>query len=122
MLDHLLHPVTMARINDSRLYGNDYSLNEMMADLSSAIFADDMALALGSRRAQLQADYVERLLVISDPAAGSGHDPLSRSAALFQLLKLEQELAQRPVPDLDTGVHVTALRHRLKTALHPTAQ
>src|SRR5690606_30907526 len=41
ILRHLLHPLTMQRITDSRLYGNSYSVAEMVTDLTDAIFEAD---------------------------------------------------------------------------------
>src|SRR5690625_5499420 len=41
VLNHLLHPNTLQRITNSRLYGNTYSVSEMMQDLTSGIFNAD---------------------------------------------------------------------------------
>ena len=41
VLAHLLHPRVMTRITDSRLYGNEYPLADMMEDLTGAIFDAD---------------------------------------------------------------------------------
>ena len=116
VLDHLLHPVVMARITDSALYGNQYTLNLMMADLRSAIFDADQQGAVSSMRQQLQREYVEKLLAIVDPAAVSGHDYVSRSSALYQLQQVEAGL-QLSVEDEATRAHRAALKHRIETGL-----
>ncbi len=116
VLEHLLHPVVMARINDSALYGNQYTLDLMMADLRSAIFAADQQGAVNSMRQQLQREYVERLLAIVDPAAASGHDYISRSSALYQLRQIEAGL-QLTIEDEATRAHRAALQHRIVTGL-----
>ena len=41
LLSHLLSGWTLDRISDSRLYGNTYSTQEMMNDLTSAIFLEE---------------------------------------------------------------------------------
>ena len=42
VLAHLLHPNTLQRIVDSELYGNQYTLDQFMTDLNSALFAKDI--------------------------------------------------------------------------------
>ena len=116
VLSHLLHPVTMTRITDSALYGNQYTLDRMMADLRSAIFSADQQAAVNSMRQQLQREYVEMLLAIVDPAAGSGHDYISRSSALYQLQQVQAGL-QLSAKDAATRAHRAALQHRIETGL-----
>lgn len=41
VLDHLLHPIVLKRVSDTRLYGNEYPLVELMRDLTNAVFAAD---------------------------------------------------------------------------------
>jgi hypothetical protein len=36
---HILHPVTLQRITNSRLYGNQYAVADVMNDLTRAIFS-----------------------------------------------------------------------------------
>ena len=54
ILDHLLHPRVLARITDSRLYGNTYALPEFMDDLTAAIFDEDAASDVNTFRQNLQ--------------------------------------------------------------------
>lgn len=62
LLDHLLHPVVMARITDTALYGNEYPLVEMLAELTKAIFPHNTADVDNTLQQNLQADYVHRLI------------------------------------------------------------
>ena len=39
---HILHPATLVRISDSELYGNDYSISDVFAGLTGAIFEKDL--------------------------------------------------------------------------------
>jgi hypothetical protein len=41
-LAHILHPVTLQRISNSRLYGNEYSVAQVMSDINAAIFDADL--------------------------------------------------------------------------------
>jgi len=87
-----------------------------MADLRSAIFSADQQAAVNSMRQQLQREYVEMLLAIVDPAAGTGHDYISRSSALYQLQQVQAGL-QLSAKDAATRAHWAALQHRIKTGL-----
>ena len=66
VLNHLLHQV-LQRLSDTGLYGNDYGLSEMMADLTASIFSADADPRLASFRQPLQVAYVERLLKVIGP-------------------------------------------------------
>ncbi len=117
VLDHLLHPATLTRINDTALYGNDYSLTEMLTDLSEGIFNADMQSAVNPKRQQLQREYIERLIVIADVDSGQPYDHISRSMALSQLLDLVEQIDKADTADLATTAHRQALQHRIETAL-----
>ena len=117
VLDHLLHPVVMTRISDSALYGNKYELTSVMGDLTDAIFAADMDSNVTSMRQQLQREYVEKLLAITDLAAATEHDHLGRGVALYQLQEIESKLRARAPANEATRAHTAALLHRIETGL-----
>lgn len=117
-LDHLLHPVVLARINDSALYGNNYTLSAVLTDLTEAIFAADMNANVNTVRQQLQREYVEQLLAIVDIDKGAAFDHVSRGAAFYQLQHLQQQLKARPNSDVATLAHTAALLHRIETDLY----
>ena len=91
ILSHLLHQNTLQRISDSALYGNTYSLTEMMDDLTSAIFDADSRGAVNTLRQQLQLHYVNRLIGILN--AGN-YDYVAKSNALANLKKIEKNMAR----------------------------
>src|SRR5690625_5957755 len=70
-LNHLLHPSVLQRITDSGLYGNEYSLADVMGDLTSAIFDADAGRSVNSFRRNLQTEYVGRLLRSEERRVGN---------------------------------------------------
>src|SRR6056297_1293853 len=76
---HLLHPNTMQRITNSRLYGNEYSVAEVVGDLTDAIFSADADANVNTFRQNLQVEYVNRLIAVT---ASENHDHVAKSAAL----------------------------------------
>ncbi|MFN8237219.1 MAG: zinc-dependent metalloprotease [Chitinophagales bacterium] len=64
VLDHLMNATVMQRLTDTKLYGNKYELTDMLSDLTSSIFTEDLT---GSTiRQNIQREYVLRLLNIID--------------------------------------------------------
>ncbi|EKO3685471.1 zinc-dependent metalloprotease [Vibrio metschnikovii] len=99
ILDHLLHPNVTMRLSDSRLYGNQYSVNQMLSELTNAIFVD--ARQVNSISQMLQVSYVQRLIVIAnlDKENESEHDFVTRSEALAQLHAIRKMRLSRHVSD-----------------------
>ena len=87
VLDHLLHPVVLKRITDTTLYGGDYEVNAVLADLTDAIFSADLRERPNTIRQALQTEYIERLLAIVDPAAG--FDSIAKAAAYTEVKRIE---------------------------------
>jgi hypothetical protein len=100
VLDHLLHPAVMARVSDTRLYGNDYAVTSMMSDLTDAIFVDDTPGDVTTTRQNLQAEYVNRLIAaLGTEAKPSRHDHLAQAAVVAELQrvgKLLRSVAAQP--------------------------
>jgi len=113
VLDHLLHPHTLARIVDTRLYGNEYPLGAVMTDLDTAIMDGDPGGRVGSFREALQLDYVERLIAISGLTGKSEHPPAARSQAV---LLLEKRLEDGKLPAAPER-HARHLRRLIRNAL-----
>ncbi|NNN44895.1 MULTISPECIES: zinc-dependent metalloprotease [unclassified Vibrio] len=99
ILDHLLHPSVTMRLSDSQLYGNQYTVNQMLSELTQAIFVD--ARQVNTISQMLQVSYVQRLIVIAnlDPESGSEHDFVTRSEALAQLNAIRKMRISRHVSD-----------------------
>jgi hypothetical protein len=83
VLAQLLHPAVMLRISDSAMYGNEYSLNQFMNDLTASIFVDGKKANTLSHN--LQVEYVNQLIAIAGLTKASKHDNLAKAAALYQL-------------------------------------
>lgn len=119
-LDHLLHPVVHKRLLDSALYGNEYGLSAMLADLTNAVFAADAKSSVNSRRQNLQQEYVKRLsallLAPSDPAAPP---PFNQASARYELKRVSQMLQSRG-NDRASIAHKEYLQFLIKQALEAT--
>ncbi len=89
ILSHILHPRTLLRITDSSLYGNDYSITEMMGDLTDAVFEDDSRGSVNSFRQELQIMYVKGLIGI---LSGENYDYIARSNALGSLKDIRKNM------------------------------
>jgi Met-zincin/Domain of unknown function (DUF5117) len=108
VLSHLLHQNTLQRIVDSQLYGNTYSLGEMMTDLTGSIFNADMAGNVSTFRQNLQVEYVKILINIS---ASKDYMHAVKSMAIYTLKDLRAKLPA--TGDLSTRAH----REHLKTLI-----
>ena len=112
VLDHLLHANVLQRITDSQTYGNEYSLAEMIADLTGAIFDAEQGGNVNSIRQNLQIEYVRRLAKIS-PQPGvlndknPSHHYVTQSIALQQLRQIRSslELESGKALDAETRAH-----------------
>jgi hypothetical protein len=104
LLAHLLHPAVTKRMSDTALYGNTYSLAEMMNDLTKAVFEADRKGNVNTIRQNLQVSYVNSLIGASGLKGNSRHDNLTSAAAIYQLQQIEKNYtASRG--DLSTKAH-----------------
>lgn len=117
ILDHLLHPRTLQRVSDSRLYGNDYELTQMLNDLTGAIFEADKRGTVNSIRQNLQVEYLKRLVSIWRGNKSSKVSHLARSAVLAQLEKLARQLGGKRRADAATKAHRRHLQFLVDRAL-----
>ncbi len=118
ILAHLLHPVTLQRMTDSRLYGNRYSVAEMMTELTDAVFAADARTNVNTFRQNLQIEYVRRLIELY---GSTNHDHVSRSAAIHSLRQIETLLAGRAGGNVETRAHTQHVLHLVRRALDTRA-
>jgi hypothetical protein len=117
VLDHLLHPVVLKRITDSRLYGNNYPLATFMDDLTAAIFDADLAGNVNTFRQNLQMDYVQRLAAMVKEDTRAGFDTPSQSMAMYQLTNIRKNLGKRRGMDDETRAHTQNLMLVIDRAL-----
>lgn len=89
ILSHILHPRTLLRFTDSGLYGNSYSITEMMQDLTNAVFEDDSRGSVNSFRQELQIMYVKGLIGI---LSSENYDYIARSNALGSLKDVRKNM------------------------------
>lgn len=109
VLNHLLHPATMKRMTDSRTYGNEYSVADVTADLTSAIFEEDAGGNVNTFRQNLQLSYTERLIGI---LGSDAHDRIAKSAALYNLQRIKEMTDDIRSANNETRAH-TAHIHML---------
>ncbi len=113
---HILHPVTLQRITNSRLYGNQYSVANVMSDLTKGIFAADISGKVNVYRQYLQTQYVKSLAaILTSPAAG--YDDVAKADALYTLKKIKTMLATAVSPDEDSKAHRTNLVYLIDDAI-----
>jgi len=118
VLDHLLHPVVLRRISDSRQYGNQYHLGDVVEDLTNAIFSDDMPRSVSTYRQNLQLEYVNRLVAMVSGDSKAQFDYLSQSTALHNLRQVESALKANPGVDTETRAHRTNILYTIERGLH----
>ena len=87
VLDHILNAWTLSRITDTQLYGNDYSVYEVIDDLTEAIFSEDINSEVSSIRRNLQTSYVRRLIGI---LGQDYYDEFATAAAYNSLRDIEK--------------------------------
>ena len=124
VLDHLMHPVVLKRMTDSRLYGNEYSVAAMLRDLSDAVFADDLKGSVDTVRQNLQLEYVDRLLaIVASGQSGAGgpspYDVPSRAAAYQQVQAIDNMMAKSRGANAETKAHRNYLRYQIESRLNP---
>ncbi len=117
-LDHLLHPVVHKRLLDSALYGNEYGLSEMLAELTDAIFAADAKTSVNSRRQNLQQEYVQRVaaLVLTKPDDPEGAPAMNQAALRYELKRISGMLVSSG-NDRASIAHKEYLQFLIKQAL-----
>jgi hypothetical protein len=117
VLNHLLNPRVLTRITDSRQYGNEYPVTEMMSDLTRAIFAADLAGNVNTFRQQLQLEYVNRLAAVINPPTSTPFDYPSRSAALSNLQSIQRMLRGKSGGNAETAAHTRHVLFAIENAL-----
>ena len=114
VLAHILHPVTMQRMTDSRTYGNSYSAAQVVEDLTSAIFDADANGNVNTFRQNLQIEYVERLIGVVD---GDNHDRIAKSSALYNLQNIREMMDQKGNVNSETRAHAAHVKLAIDKAL-----
>jgi hypothetical protein len=100
-LVHVLHPYTLQRITNSRLYGNEYSVADMLNDLNAGIFSADLRGNVNVYRQGLQTAYVKMLLNIVTDKYGQ-YDEIAKAASLNAVKKIKSMMATAVSPNEET--------------------
>ena len=115
VLTHLLHPTVMTRITDSRLYGNEYTLADVLGDLTESVFDADLRDDVSTFRQNLQLEFVNRLIRILD---NDDYDYPSQSMALYQLREIEDMLSGKRRGNTETQAHTQNILYVIERALN----
>lgn len=121
VLDHLMHPVVMKRVTDTALYGNGYSLGEVMEDLTDAVFKADARGDVNGFRRNLQLEYVNRLAGIARANGKGGYDTTSTALAVLHLQRVRDLIGAKRGADIETQAHVANLGLVIERALSTDA-
>jgi hypothetical protein len=114
VLSHILHPITMKRITDSRTYGNTYAAADVVRDLTSAIFDADARGDVNTFRQNAQVEYVKVLAVILE---SDQHDNLAKSAALHNLQYIRDLMDEKGRVNNETMAHAAHVSFLIDEAL-----
>ena len=117
VLDHLMHPVVLRRVVDTQLYGNDYPLDEVMSDLTDAIFAADADSSVNAFRRNLQLEYVSRLGGMIRGSGSEAYDSSAQAMSLLELERLADMATARQSGDTLTRAHARLLVRKIETLL-----
>jgi hypothetical protein len=105
-LTSILHPTTLQRISNSSLYGNSYSVFEVMSDLTTNIFKADLGGKVNINRQYLQTYYVEKLIEIANiNSSNNSYDDISISSSRLVLKNIKTMLTSAASPDSMTRAH-----------------
>lgn len=114
VFSRLLNPVVMLRLSDTQLYGNAYTVEQMMNELSDAVFKADLKSTVNTRRQLLQHEYVTQLIGMLE---GDEHDPIAKAATFAQLTRIQDWVSSKRGKDGATKVHRGYLAYLIKMAL-----
>lgn len=115
VLMHLMHPNTLERITDSRIYGNSYELGEMFRDLTANIFQADLNAPVNTFRQNLQIMYVNQLGSI---LKSKQFQPLVQAKAHAQLTAIQKMMsASLPSSTIDSKEHRNYILSSIKSIL-----
>ncbi|MCA0901616.1 zinc-dependent metalloprotease [Microbulbifer agarilyticus] len=120
VLDHLLNPVVLKRVQDSSLYGNEYSMTDLYTDLNLAIFSADATGNVDTFRQNLQRDYINRLIAIANASKDSARQQQSQAIARYSLKQIDAQLksaGNNPA----SHAHKEHLQFVIRRALNPNA-
>jgi len=114
-LQHILNPATLQRITNSRLYGNTYSVADVMNDLNKSVFDADINGNVNVYRQNLQTAYTRTLVQLTSEMSGA--DDIAKSAARYSLKKIKTKLTTAVSLNEETKAHRSNLIFIIDNAL-----
>ncbi len=114
-LAHILSPATLQRITNTRLYGNQYSVADVMNDLVKGIFDADISGNVNVYRQYLQTSFVRGAAQLT--ADNSPLDNVSKAAAMYTLKKLKTKLSAAVSGNEETKAHRANMLFIIEKAL-----
>ncbi|MGL2963959.1 zinc-dependent metalloprotease [Flavobacterium sp. RSB2_4_14] len=117
-LSHLIHPRTLQRLSNTSLYGNSYSVTEMMGDLVNGIFKADLSSKVNLQRQYLQTTFVKGVIEIAEVNdTKNKYDDISKAAARQTLKKIKTILTTATSLDESTKAHRNYITFLIDNAL-----
>ena len=117
LFNHLLHVNVLNRISNTQLYGNTYSVSEMLGDLTNACFSADAGANVSLMRINLQTEYTKRLVSIVHNKGKVKFDNVSVAMAFNNLNKIKKYAAKTNGTNEQTKAHRKYLVHIINKAL-----
>lgn len=112
----VLHPLALSRSTSSTLYGNTYTVAEIMADLVKACFSEDMSTSVNAYRETLQTELIQRLIeIVNDDA--KKYDTSAKAASYYNLRSLRVSLDSVLKGDTQTKSHRSNLIYLIDKSL-----
>jgi hypothetical protein len=115
VLSHVIHPNTLKRMTDAQLYGNKYSADRMLQDVTDAIFKSDLTGAVNTMRQNLQQEWVENLIAALEE--NSEYDGVAKAQIWAQLLRIENQVKNNLSGDQPTLNHRKYISWKIKQAM-----
>ncbi|MBP8725732.1 MAG: zinc-dependent metalloprotease [Saprospiraceae bacterium] len=117
-LVNMLNPWTLRRLHNSALYGNAYTLNELLEDLEKALFSADWDASVRAHRKNLQHFYVGLLTGIFE-SKGMLYTAETRAGVFQSLRQLKKKLKKHMSGDAATQAHRKYLYYQIDRTLKP---
>ena len=117
ILNQLLHQNVLKRLTDSGLYGNKYSLDKFMSDLTAAIYKDDMRGDVNTFRQNLQTEYTQRLINVMKPEKTIIYGHHAQAAAFKNLNDIKNFVRKQSGVSSATKTHRMYIDHLVQKAL-----
>ena len=114
LLSHILHPNTLTRLNNSRQYGNAYTVAQLMDDTTNGIFGADIKGSVNPSRQLLQQSYVSAL---ASGLNNGSYDHITKAAIYHQLNEIKTMMKKNKGKNQDTEVHRSYLVYKIDQAL-----